>query len=56
MEIKRFNEGKNKYKRKIKLTIKLTGAWEEYAHLDAEEIMKEMLSINEDFIFKIITI
>lgn len=54
MEIKRFNEGK-KYKRKIKLTIELTDGWEEYANLDAEEIMKEMLSINEDFKIKIIS-
>jgi len=55
MEIKRFNEGKNKYKRKIKLTIELTGGWEEYAHLDAEEVMKEMLSMNEQFKIKIIS-
>jgi hypothetical protein len=54
MEIKRFNEEK-KYKRKIKLTIELTDGWEQYAHLDAEEIIKEMLSMNEDFKIKIIS-
>jgi len=54
MEIKRFNEGK-KYKRKIKLTIELTGGWEQYAHLDAEEVIDEMLKMNDQFKIKIIS-
>jgi hypothetical protein len=54
MEIKRFNEEK-KYKRKIKLTIELTDGWEEYANLDAEEVIEEMLKGNDQFKIKIIS-